>query len=157
MAEKLKSKLILKTFDGSLLGLSIAPKGTASHVSFSIRYYDENDRLTAGAVHFCDVAAVDFRVNYFDNPIGAELWGCYEILDEEQKAALVEDIFQNRRRSVLLTGDYNYDPEDEADLLNHREGVERFLKVLSTYHLYQQQTQGGIYWILAKEYRVGKI
>ena len=57
---------------------------------------------------------------------------------------------------MLLTGCYDYDPEDEADVLNHREPVERFLAELPAYHLYQQQPQGGIYWVLAKGYRVEK-
>lgn len=156
MAEKIKSRRILKTFDGSLLEVSIAPEGEASRVSFSVRLYDEDDRLTAATVHFWGVAAVDFRVNYFDNPIGADLWGCYEILDEGQKMALVEDIFQNRRRSVLLTGDYDYDPADGSDILNHRGQMEHFLEGLPACHLYQQQTQGGVYWVLAKGCQVEK-
>lgn len=30
---------------------------------------------------FLDVAAIDFRINYFDNSIGAEGCGLYQIMD----------------------------------------------------------------------------
>lgn len=72
-----------------------------------------------------------------------------EIFDDEMKISIVEKIFKNRREGVLYTGDYNYDPEDENDHLNYRETIDKIIKEIDKYCLYQQQTQGGIFYILA--------
>ena len=45
----------------------------------------------------CAVAAVDFRVNYFDNMIGAEVMGLYQIEDRAFVEKLVKDIFERRK------------------------------------------------------------
>ena len=54
----------------------------------------------------------------------------------------------------LYHGDYDYDAAEENDMLNWREPVEELYKNMDKYHLYQQQTQGGIYYILAGGYEV---
>jgi len=39
-------------------------------------------------------------------------------------------------------------------MLNWREPIDELYKNLDTYHLYQQQTQGGVYYILAKSFEI---
>lgn len=151
-----KSKLILKTYDGSLLNLKITPKYLDSKVEFRIKYYDETDSLVKAKMIFNKVAFVDFEINLFDNYIGAELFGFYEIFDEGKKKELIEKLFKNRLDGFLYHGDYDYDSDDENDILNYREPIEEFCHNLDEYHLYQQQTQGGIYYILAKNFEIIK-
>ena len=151
-----KSKLILKTYDGSLLNLKITPKYLDSKVEFRIKYYDETGSFVKAKMIFDKVAFVDFEINFFDNYIGAELFGFYEIFDEGKKKELIEKLFKNRLDSFLYHGDYDYDSDDENDILNYREPIEVFCYNLDEYHLYQQQTQGGIYYILAKNFKIVK-
>lgn len=150
------SKLLIKTFDGSLADLKLTPECAGSTVEFDIRYYDyEGDEsLVQAKVIFREAASIDFEINLFDNVIGAELWGFYEIFQTEKKKEIVEKLFRNRLDGVLYHGDYDYDADDEHDMLNWREPIDELYKNLDTYHLYQQQTQGGIYYILAKSFEI---
>ena len=86
--------------------------------------------------------------------IGAELGGFYEILDEDLKRRMLEKVFQNRKDGYLVHGDYDYDQEEPADILNFRPPMEEMLGELEQYRLFQQQTQGGIYHILCKHYEL---
>ena len=98
-----KSKLLIKTFDGSLKNLKVKPKGINSIVEFTIQYYDYEgeESLVKAKVIFYEVVSIDFEVNLFDNCIGAELFGFYEIFQEEKKKELVEKIVRNRRDGFL--------------------------------------------------------
>lgn len=156
MNNNANSKLLIKTYDGSLSRLKLKPKCKDSTVEFAIKYYDYDGdgALIKAKVLFHKVAAIDFEVNLFDNYIGAELSGFYEIFQEDKKKEIVEKIFSNRRDGFLYHGDYNYDPADKHDMLNWRKPVNEICKKMEKYHLYQQQTQGGIYYILAKYYEV---
>lgn len=148
------SKLLVKTFDGSLVALRLKPRCMDSTVELDIRYYDhdgEGPLVKARAV-FRGVVSIDLEVNLFDNYIGAELCGFYEILQTEKKKEIVERIFRNRLDGFLYHGDYDYDADDGHDMLNWREPVDKLYQDLDKYHLYQQQTQGGIYHILAKSF-----
>lgn len=53
-----------------------------SSVEFNMAYYDYDgdNSLLKVRVRFQNVVAIDFEVNFFDNFIGAELCGFYEIL-----------------------------------------------------------------------------
>ncbi len=150
------SKLLIKTFDGSLVNLKLRPECMNSTVEFDIRYYDyDGDESPVKAkVIFREAASIDFEVNLFDNCIGAELCGFYEVFQEEKKKEIVEKIFRNRLDGFLYHGDYSYDADDEHDMLNWREPIDGLYKNLDKYHLYQQQTQGGIYYILAKSFEI---
>ncbi|MDD3242766.1 MAG: hypothetical protein PHD32_03455 [Eubacteriales bacterium] len=151
-----KSKLLIKTFDGSLLNLKINPKCLNSSVEFSIKYYDyDGDKsLKKAKIVFKKVVSVDFEINYFDNFIGAELFGFYEIFDSEKKKQMIEKVFSNRLEGYLYHGDYDYDANEQHDMLNWREPVDSIMLELEKYRLFQQQTQGGIYYVLAAEYDV---
>ncbi len=149
-----KAKLLLKTFDGSLIDCKVIPKNKETQVEFNIKYYDydgNGEKLSANII-FNSVIAVDFQVNYFNNCIGAELSGFFQILSTEKKIALIERVFSNRLRGYLDSGDYDYDPNEPNDMLNYRLPIEEIYKDLDSYHLYQQQTDGGIYHILAKSW-----
>lgn len=150
--KQFKSKLILRTFDGTMEELKITPSNKNTKVEFQIRYYNEMDIRIKASIIFEDVIAVDFRINYFDNCVGLDLGGFYEILENNYKVQLIEEIFENRRHGHLLHGDYSYDPTDDNDLLNNRESLSDILKQLDCYHLYQQQAYGGILLVLAKSY-----
>lgn len=151
-----KSKLLIKTFDGSLKNLKVKPKGINSIVEFTIQYYDYEveESLVKAKVIFYEVVSIDFEVNLFDNCIGAELFGFYEIFQEEKKKELVEKIVRNRRDGFLYHGNYNYDETDENDMLNWRGPMEKLYENIKEYHLYQQQTEGGIYYILANRFEI---
>lgn len=103
-------------------------------------------------MHFEDVAAIKFCINYFDNPMEAEMRGFYEIFQRGEKEDILEKNFILRKNSVLFHNDYNYEPNDPYDLLNNRENIEHILKKIDDYHLLQQQTIGGDYFLLAKRW-----
>lgn len=67
---------------------------------------------------------------------------------------MIEKIFQMRLEGFLYHGVYDYDANDESDMLNDRKPVDALLEEIERYHLYQQQTQGGIYYILSGGYDV---
>ena len=150
----MKSKLILKTFDGTMNKLSINPKCEDSKVEFYIKYYSEENKLIDSVIIFKGVIAIDFEINYFDNCIFSELAGFYEIIEDIPKINMIEKIFNNRLEGYLYNGDYKYNPKDENDFLNYREPINEIIKKIDKYKLYEQQTQGGIYYILAENYEV---
>lgn len=152
------SKLQIKTFDGSLFDFTVTPKCMDSSVEFHMAYYDYDgdNSLLKAKVHFQNVVAIDFEVNFFDNFIGAELGGFYEIFSEEMKKKVVEKVFSNRLDGYLYHGDYDYDPNEENNMLNWRAPMDELFRNIEKYHLYQQQTQGGIYYILASGYEVAQ-
>ncbi|NLJ88792.1 MAG: hypothetical protein GX327_08505 [Epulopiscium sp.] len=62
--------------------------------------------------NFENVAAIEFHMNFFDNPVGAEAWGFYEIFDRAEKEKMLERNFNGRKDGFLFNGDYNYDLKD---------------------------------------------
>ena len=156
MIDSSASRLLIKTFDGSLLNLKLKPKCLDSIVEFDIKYYDYDgdESLMKAKLLFKEVVAIDFEINLFDNYIGAELFGFYEIFHVEKKKEMVEKIFKTRLEGFLYHGDYNYDAREENDMLNWRKPIDNLFENLEKYHLYQQQTQGGIYYILASGYNI---
>jgi hypothetical protein len=149
-----KSDLILTTFDGTMRKLNIKPKCVESTIEFQIEYYNSEDTRTGATLVFEQVIAIDFQINYFNNSIGSELMGFYEIYDNDRKIQMIEKIFNNRLEGYLYHGDYNYDKNDENDILNSRSAINRIVSEIEKYHLYQQQTEGGIFYILANGYKL---
>lgn len=154
MQQNPNSKLLIKTFDGSMPQLVIRPKCNQAQVELDIQYYDYDGdgKLKKAKLLFRDVVSIDFEVNYFDNCVGAELFGFYEINRLEKKQEMIEKVFQNRKDGFLLHGNYDYEPDNQHDMLNYRERMSAVYQQLERYHLYQQQTEGGIYYILAGRY-----
>ena len=150
-----KAKLLLQTFDAQLTELKIAPKCLHTKVSYKLKMYDEDTgRRVARVMRFEDVAAIGFHMNYFDCLIGSEGCGFYEIFARDKKVELLEENFIRRRNDFLFPGGYNYDAEDPHDLLNYREPMEDILREIDQYRLFQQQTTGGTYTLLAKQWAV---
>lgn len=44
------SKLLIKTYDGSLVNLKLKPKCMNSTVEFNIKYYDEDDSIVKAKI-----------------------------------------------------------------------------------------------------------
>ena len=76
-----KGKLILANFDARISDITIKPKNTRTKIIMKSKMYDESDEEKNVKIVFSDVAASDFRINYFDNRIGAEVCGLYLIED----------------------------------------------------------------------------
>ena len=146
-----KSKLLLSTYDARLTDLKISPKCCNTKMSYKLKMYDETlQKKITKMMYFENVVAIEFSMNYFDNPIGTECCGFYEILEMQEKEDLLERNFISRRNGFILHGDYVYDEQEPNDILNYRESIDDIRKELSQYRLFQQQTTGGIYYILAK-------
>ncbi len=150
----MSGKLIVENFDGSMERLEVLPECGATKAVFHIRYWDKEGSPVEAALTFFNVIAISFSVNYFDNPIGIELFGLYEIEDETEKAELIRENFRVRRREFLLAGYDGYDPEDENDMLNDSGELGWILSKAGSYHLYQQQTRGGTYRLAADRFEM---
>lgn len=150
----MSGKLLVQNFDGSMERLEVLPEHGESKAVFHMRYWDEEGGPVEAVLTFYHVIAISFSVNYFDNPMGAELFGLYEIEDEAEKVKLIRENFRIRRREFLLAGYDGYDPEDENDLLNYTGELDRMLSKAGSYHLYQQQTQGGTYRLAAGRFEM---
>lgn len=149
------SKQLMVTHDARLTKLKITPKCQKTKLSYHLKIYDrKKERNVTRKFCFSGVAAISFSLNYFDNPVGAEVCGFYEIFDREAKEELLEQNFAARKQGFLQHGDYAYDPLEQSDLLNERTMFERTLAKLDSYRLFEQQTTGGIYRILAKKWEV---
>ena len=150
-----RSQLLLPTFDAQLTELKIVPKCDNTVISYKLKMYDEDlQRRVTKIMRFEDVVAIEFQMNYFENLIGAEVCGFYEIFQPKRKKSLLERNFITRKDHYLFHGDYDYDPDDQHDILNYRENIECVLRELDGYHLYDQQTIGGSYLILAKRWSI---
>lgn len=150
-----KAKLVLANFDARIPNISLRPKNLSTKVTISCKMYDtslKDDKLVK--LVFTGVAAVDFRVNYFDNMIGAEALGLYQIEDKVFIEKLVKEIFERRKEIYLLEGDYDYDENEPADMLNVMDLYGDFTKDMDSYSAYIQNVDAGVYIIVAKEMKV---
>ena len=150
-----KSKLILANYDARISKIDITPKNKHTKVIISSRMYnEETDQKQTAKLVFVDVATIDFRINYFDNMIGAEVMGLYEIIDRKFIERLVKENFERRKEIYLLEGNYNYDEKDEYDMLNSFDIMDIFSKEKDCYHAYVQNVDAGVYIIVAKELQI---
>ena len=149
-----KSKLILANFDARISDITIKPKNTRTKIIMKSKMYDESDEEKNVKIVFSDVAAIDFRINFFDNMIGAEVLGLYQIEDKSFVDALVKNVFERRKEIYLLEGHYNYDEEDSADMLNVLDLSGKFEQESDSYHAYVQNVDAGVYIIVAKHFEV---
>ena len=149
------AKLVLANFDARIPNISLRPKNLSTKVTVSCKMYEESsgEKKTVKLV-FTGVAAIDFRVNYFDNMIGAEVMGLYQIEDRAFIEKLVRDIFERRKEIYLLEGDYDYDENEPADMLNVMDLCGDFTRELDSYSAYIQNVDAGVYIIVAKDKQV---
>lgn len=146
--------MILANFDARISDITIKPKNTRTKIIMKSKMYDESDEEKNVKIVFSDVAAIDFRINFFDNMIGAEVLGLYQIEDKSFVDALVKNIFERRKEIYLLEGHYNYDEEDSADMLNVLDLSGKFEQESDSYHAYVQNVDAGVYIIVAKHFEV---
>ena len=152
-----KADLILANFDARIPKIEIKPQNTASKVIISSKMYDEeNDKKISVKIIFDDVAAIDFRINLFDCMIGAEAFGLFCIRDQAFIHSITRTIFDRRKEVFLLEGNYNYDANDEHDMLNCLDVSGKFGKDIEEYAAYVQNVDGGVYIIVAKNMRIEK-
>ena len=150
-----KAKLVLANFDARISNISLRPKNLSTKVTISCKMYDTSLKVEKLVkIVFSGVAAVDFRVNYFDNMIGAEVCGLYQIEDSVFIEKLVRDIFERRKEVYLLEGHYDYDENEPADMLNVMDLYGDFTKNRDSYSAYVQNVDAGVYVIVAKEMQV---
>lgn len=150
-----KAKLVLANFDARIPNISIRPKNVSTKVTISCKMYDASLKVEKLVkIVFTGVAAVDFRINYFDNMIGAEAFGLYQIEDKVFIEKLVREIFERRKEIYLLEGHYDYDENEPADLLNVMDLYGDFTKDMDSYSAYIQNVDAGVYIIVAKEMKV---
>lgn len=148
-------RLLVKNFDARIPKIEIRPKGSRSKIVVLSKMYDENsDKKMNVKIHFDDVAAIEFCINYFDNMIGAEAWGLYEIEDIDFVDSVVKRNFECRREVYLLEGDYEYDPSEPADMLNVFDLFGIYQKEKEKYHAFVQNVDAGVYIIIAKGYQI---
>ena len=150
-----RSQLLLPTYDAQLTELKIVPKPNNTIISYKLKMHEEDSpqRVTK-TMRFEDVVAFSFQMYYFENMIGSEVCGFYEIFQPGRKQSLLERNFISRKDNFLFHGDYHYDPDDPYDILNNRENIDDVLRELDNYHLYEQQTIVGSYFILAKRWSI---
>ena len=150
-----KAKLVLANFDARIPNISLRPKNLSTKVTVSCKMYEESLKAKKLVkIVFTGVAAVDFRINYFDNMIGAGAFGLYQIEDKAFIEKLVREIFERRKEIYLLEGDYDYDENEPADLLNVMDLCGRFRKDMDRYRAYIQNVDAGVYIIVAKDMQV---
>lgn len=150
-----RAKLVLNNFDARISKIDIKPKNTHTKVIISSRMYnEETDQKEIAKLVFVDVAVIDFRINYFDNMIGAEVMGLFEITDRKFIERLVKENFERRKEMYLFEGNYDYDEEEEADMLNSFDIMGSFSEEKDSYHAYVQNVDAGVYIIVAKELQI---
>lgn len=149
------AKLVLANYDARISKIDIKPKNKETKIIFSSRMYnEETDQKEIAKLVFVDVAAIDFQINYFDNMIGAEVLGLYEIMDTKFIEGLVKENFERRKEIYLLEGNYNYEEDDEEDMLNSFDIMHTFSEEKDSYHAYIQNVDAGVYIIVAKKLQI---
>ena len=147
-------RLLVKNFDARIPKIEIKPKGISSKIVVHSKMYDENDDKINVKIRFDDVAAIEFCINFFDNMIGTEAWGLYEIEDIDFIDSVVKRNFERRREVYLLEGDYEYDPNESADMLNVFDLSETYQREKEKYRAFVQNVDAGVYIIIAKGYQI---
>lgn len=148
-------RLLVKNFDARIPKIEIKPKGSSSKIIVLSKMYDGNeDKKINVKINFDDVVAIEFCINYFDNMIGAESLGLYEIEDTDFVDSVVKRNFERRREVYLLEGDYEYDPSELADMLNEFDLFGIYQKEKEKYHAFVQNVDAGVYIIIAKGYQI---
>ena len=160
--KKQKSKLIFPCQDAHLFSAGYAPEyERQSRLVFLLSEVWDEERQNHIYAHleFRRVAAFEAVLNVFDDPIGADVGGLYELGGKKRKKALLERVFARRRELWLLPGNYDYDPDDPWDCLNSRDELERFerKKNLKKYRLFLLEKQGGGFLILARDVQIREI
>lgn len=148
-------ELILANFDARIPKIEIKPNHETSKVIITSKMYDEEtDKKVPVKIHFDEVAAVDFRVNLFDNMAGAEAFGLYAVYNRAFIESVTKTIFDRRKEVFLFVSDYKYDENDEHDMLNCFDILGEFSKKIEEYTAFIQNVDAGVYIIIARNIRI---
>ena len=72
----IKASRVLANFDARIAKIKILPKNKSTRIEIESKMYDESSgERKSVKIIFSDVAAIDFRINYFDNMVGSEAFG----------------------------------------------------------------------------------
>lgn len=152
---KMKTRLILNNFDARINKIELKPKGGKTQIVMSTKMFDiTTDKKINVKIKFMEVCAINFQINSFNNCVGSESFGLYEVQDKTYKIQFIDGIFDNRKKVFLDEGDYNYNEKDYYDLLNNRDGINNFEKEIDEYKLFIQNVDAGTYSILAKNIEI---
>ena len=72
----------------------------------------------------------------------------YSVIPELEQ--LAKENFERRKEIYLLEGDYDYEEDDEHDMLNTFDLMNIFIEEKHSYHAYVQNIDAGVYIIVAK-------
>ena len=72
----IKASRVLANFDARISKIKILPKNKSTRIEIESKMYDESSgERKSVKIIFSDVAAIDFRIKYFDNMVGSEAFG----------------------------------------------------------------------------------
>lgn len=146
---------ILANYDARISKISILPENKSTRVVMESKMYNESSGSTEGvSIVFTNVAAIDFRINYFDNVVGSEASGLYQIEDKRFVEKLVKEIFERRKEIYLLEGDYDYNETEHSDMLNTLDIYDDFFPEIHNYCAYVQNVDAGVYIVVAKAVQI---
>lgn len=77
-----------------------------------------------------------------------------DIKPKNKHTKVIIENFERRKEIYLLEGHYNYDENDEYDMLNSFDVMGTYAKEKDCYHAYIQNVDAGVYMIVAKELQI---
>lgn len=146
---------ILANFDARISEIKIIPENSATKIVIESKMRDQlSGESKIVKIVFSNVAAIDFRINFFDSAVGSEAAGLYQIVEKQFIEKLVQEIFERRKAIYLLEGDYDYCENDPGDLLNTFDVYENFMPVINNYRVFVQNVDAGVYIVVAKDVQI---
>lgn len=152
-----KVSLLYHTFAGTLNNVSILPKRLDTECEFQLTITEGEEQKNV-TIHFSEVAALEFSMNFSDCPEeGSDLGGFYKVPGRKHKRHLLERNIKRRRKEWLMTRlsglteekDEPELPELTAETLDL---VAQMEAACGKHQLYLLQSMSGAWLILAKAY-----
>lgn len=149
-----KVSLLYHTFAGTLNSVSILPKKLDTECEFQLSLA-EGEAVKNVTIHFTEVAALEFSMNFSDCPEnGSDLGGFYKVPGKKHKRHLLERNIKRRRKEWLMTrlsgatqeADEPELPADAVDL------VDKLEQSCGKHQLYLLQSMSGAWLVLATGY-----
>lgn len=146
---------ILANFDARISEIKIIPENRTTKIVIESKMHDQlSGESKIVKIVFSDVAAIDFRINFFDSGVGSEAAGLYQIDEKQFIEKLAQEIFERRKSIYLLEGDYDYCEKDPGDLLNTLDIYENFMPAINNYRVFVQNVDAGVYVVVAKDVQI---
>ena len=75
---------ILANFDARISEIKIIPENSATKIVIESKMRDQlSGESKIVKIVFSNVAAIDFRINFFDSAVGSEAAGLYQIVEKQ--------------------------------------------------------------------------